>query len=234
MNKYKTIGILGGMGPAATADLYSRIASIFQERYNAKYDKDFPEIVIISLPIPDIVEDIEDGNLTIKMLIDAVKRLESSGSSFIVIPCNTVHVYLNLLRKSVKIPIISIMEEVAEISKEQNILNVGLLSTEFTKDKKLYELELNNIGINIISLIYKKQEILTKLIMDILQVKTNQSNKDILLELIKNLKNKNAEGVILGCTELSLQVKQEDCDILLIDTTDILTEACVRESTKVI
>lgn len=234
MRKYKTIGILGGMGPTATADLYNRIISIFQNRFNAKYDKDFPEMVIISLPIPDIVENIENEKITIDMLIDAAKRLEKAGSSFIAIPCNTAHAYLNKLRKSVEIPVISIMEETAKFCSNKSLLNVGLLSTEFTKSKKVYDLEFDKININLIKLNDKSQAILTSLIMDVLQGKINQSNKDILLELIKNLKNKNAEGVILGCTEFPLVVKQEDCDILLIDTTAILAEACVRESTKVI
>lgn len=222
------------MGPAATSGLYNRIISIFQNRFNAKYDKDFPEIVIISLPIPDIIENIENEKITIDMLIDAAKRLEKTRSSFIAIPCNTAHAYLNKLRKSVEIPIISIMEETAKFCNNKSLLNVGLLSTEFTKSKKVYDLEFNKININLIKLNAKKQAILTRLIMDVLQGKINQSNKDILLELIKNLKNKNAESVILGCTELPLVVKREDCDILLIDTTDILAEACVRESTKVI
>ena len=234
MNQYKTIGILGGMSPAATADLYNRIISIFQNRFNAKYDKDFPEIVIISLPIPDIVENTENEKLTISMLIDAAKRLEAAGCSFIVIPCNTAHAYLKQIRNLVKIRIISIMEEAGKFSMKQNLSNVGLLSTEFTKKKRLYKIELDKFGISTITFNDKKQKKLTRLIMEILKGNLNQSNKDSLLDFIKNLQNKNAEAVILGCTEFPLLIKQKDCDIKLIDTIEILAEACVRESAKVI
>ena len=234
MNQYKTIGILGGMSPAATADLYNRIISIFQNRFNAKYDKDFPEIVIISLPIPDIVENTENEKLTISMLIDAAKRLEAAGCSFIVIPCNTAHAYLKQIRNLVKIRIISIMEEAGKFSMKQNLSNVGLLSTEFTKKKRLYKIELDKFGISTITLNDKNQKKLTRLIMEILKGNLNQSNKDSLLDFIKNLQNKNAEAVILGCTEFPLLIKQKDCDIKLIDTIEILAEACVRESAKVI
>lgn len=232
IKKYKTIGILGGMGPAATADLYNRIISIFQKRFNAKYDKDFPEIVIISLPIPDVVEEIENEKRTVEMLINAAKRLEKADCSFISIPCNTAHVYISKLRKYVSIPIISIMEEVARLVEQENLVNVGLLSTEFTKNQKLYDLELYKTGINLIKLKDKEQLELTELIMGILNGKSNQLNKDVILRLINNLKNKKAEAVILGCTELPLIINQEDYDIKLIDTMELLAEACVRESIK--
>ncbi|MBS3105131.1 amino acid racemase [Candidatus Woesearchaeota archaeon] len=232
--KYRTIGILGGMGPAATADLYNRIINIFQQRFGARYDKDFPEIVIISLPVPDVVESIENENLTLTMLTDAAVRLEKIGCFIIAIPCNTVHAYIGKLRGIVKIPVISIMEEVALYCKEENLLNVGLLSTEFTKNQELYDSELTKYTINLIKLNDKRQKILTRLIMSILNGEINQSNRDILLELINNFKNKKAEAIILGCTELPLLINQESSDIPLIDTIQLLAEACVRESTKVI
>lgn len=141
IKKYKTIGILGGMGPAATANLYNQIISIFQNRFDAKYDKDFPEIVIISLPIPDLVEKIENEQRTVEMLINAAKRLEKAGCSFISIPCNTVHVYLDNLKKSVKIPVLSIIEEVSNLCKKNNFLNVGLLSSEFIKNVGIYDMK---------------------------------------------------------------------------------------------
>lgn len=232
IKKYKTIGILGGMGPAATADLYNQIISIFQNRFDAKYDKDFPEIVIISLPIPDVVEEIENEKRTVEMLINAAKRLEKVGCSFISIPCNTVHVYLDNLKKSVKIPILSIIEEVSNLCKKDNFLNVGLLSSEFIKNVRIYDLEFSKLGITIKKLNAKYQSKLTKLIIDIMNGKLDESNKRILLNLIDYLKEKNSEAIILGCTELPLIIKQEDCDIKLIDTIELLAEACVRESIK--
>lgn len=230
--KYKTIGILGGMGPAATADLYNKIISIFQKGYNAKYDADFPEIVIISLPIPDIVENIENESITVTMLCNTAQRLEKAGADFIAIPCNTAHVYLKQIQEAVVIPILSIMEETALVCKEQNFVNVGLISTRFTRDKKLFDTELESIGINTITLNDARQTIATKIVMEILQGNLTQSNKDKLIDLLQNLKNKQAEAVILGCTEFPLLIKQTDVPLPLIDTTQILAEACVREAIK--
>jgi len=232
MSRYKTVGILGGMGPAATTDLYNRIISIFQERYSAKYDADFPEIVIISLPIPDIVENIENEAKTITMLCDAARRLEKVGASFIAVPCNTAHIYLKQIGEAVTIPMLNIMEEVAQICKEKNFANVGLLSTKFTRDKKQYDNELESIGVNTITLNNSRQTTATKIVMEILQGNLTQSNKDKLVDLVQNLKNKQAEAVILGCTEFPLLIKQADAPLPLIDTTQILAEACVREAIK--
>ncbi len=232
MKRYKTIGILGGMGPTATSDIYDRIISIFQQRFNAKYDSDFPEMIIISLPIPDVVENIENEQLTIKMLIDAIKRLQIAGSSFIAIPCNTAHIYLKQIREAVTIPVLSIMEEAAQVCIEKNLANVGLISTRFTRDRKLFDRDLKKTGINCIALNDARQLKATQLIMDILQGNLTQSNKDILFDLLQNLKNKKAEAVILGCTEFPLLIKQADAPLPLIDTTQILAEACVREVIK--
>lgn len=232
MKKYKTIGILGGMGPAATADLYNRIITILQERYNAKYDADFPEIVIISLPIPDIVENIENESITVTMLCNAAQRLEKSGAGFIAIPCNTAHVYLKQIQEAVAIPILSIMEETALVCKEKNLINVGLISTRFTRDRKLFDTALGKFGINTFTLNDARQTIATKIVMEILQGNLTQSNKDELIDLLQNLKNKQAEAIILGCTEFPLLIKQTDVPLPLIDTTQILAESCVREAIK--
>ena len=78
MSKYKTIGILGGMGPEATAGLYLRIIQLFQQKYGAIYDSDFPEIIIVNLPIPDVVENADEQNLVKEMLIQGVSKLEKA------------------------------------------------------------------------------------------------------------------------------------------------------------
>ena len=86
----KTIGIIGGMGPEATALFYKKIIRIFQNYYSAKYDSDYPKIIIYNVPIPDVVENCTQEEIIKSMLISASKKLESIGADYIVIPCNTV------------------------------------------------------------------------------------------------------------------------------------------------
>jgi len=91
--KKKIIGVLGGMGPEATAELYLRIVKIFQQRFGAKYDDDFPEMILLNLPIPDVVEGLKSPEKTLKILVNGAKKLESIGVNFIVMPCNTAHYF---------------------------------------------------------------------------------------------------------------------------------------------
>ncbi len=217
------MGILGGMGPEATAELYLRIVRIFQRKYGAKYDDDFPEIIIINLPIPDVVEGFTAEQEIKKMLLDGVKKLEGAGADFIAIPCNTVTYYLDEIQESVSIPLLSILEETAKEVKKQGFLKIGVLGTELTINKNIYGDTLCNE-----ELIYptlEEQRGTTRVIMNILSGEKKLEDKCFLLSVIKNLNVRGAEKVILGCTELPLLVNGGD----FFDTIEILARACVRE-----
>src|SRR3989338_835754 len=124
---YKVIGILGGMGPEATACLYLKIIKIFQERYGAKYDADFPKIFICNLPLPDVVETADTSNRVRDCLVKAVQELASVGVDFIAIPCNTVSYFQREVREAVSIPVLSLPEEVAKVVRSKRFKKVGLL-----------------------------------------------------------------------------------------------------------
>jgi aspartate racemase len=202
------IGILGGMGPEATAELYLRIIRIFQ-RNGAKYDKDFPEILILNLPLPDVVERPDKDSKIRDILVKSVKKLESNGADFVAIPCNSVSYFISDMRKAVSIPILSIPELVKGV-------NLGVLGTEFTIKKRLYG--------NIINPTKKQQKQITKIVLNILSGKKTKEDKDILINIIEDLKSKGAEKVILGCTELPLIIKRSDT----INTIDVLSKEVFR------
>jgi len=225
----RTIGILGGMGPESTAELYLEIIRVFQQEYGAKYDSDFPPILIYSLPLPDVVEGLENESAVVSLLIQGVKKLEQMGADFIVIACNTVQVYLFQMRQAVKIPILSIPEETLLEIKGQKYSKVGLLATELTYISKLFDLESINFGIDLIKPEPIQQKILTTVIMNILAGNKSPSDKEKLLEIIQYLSLKESEAIILGCTDLSLLLNQEDSNLKLFDTIKILARAAVRE-----
>ena len=147
MSKYKTIGILGGMGPEATADLYLHIIQLFQQKYGAIYDSDFPEIIIVNLPIPDVVENANEQNIVKEMLIEGVKKLEKAGADFVAIPCNTVTYYIKEMQSAVSIPIINILQETTNAIIKSGIEKVGLLGTETTIKNRIYDDVLRNFQI---------------------------------------------------------------------------------------
>jgi|SRR3989344_2056477 len=227
MSKYKTIGILGGMGPEATADLYLRIIQLFQQRYDAMYDSDFPEIIIVNLPIPDVVQNENEQNLVKEMLIEGVKKLEKAGADFVAIPCNTVTYYIKEMQSAVSIPIINILQETTNAIIKSGIEKVGLLGTETTIKNRIYDDVLRDF--QILTLEKPEQIETTKIIMNILAGRKNPEDREKLLEFVQKLKKKGAKKVILGCTELPLVVKSND-DVF--DTLEILAKSAVERATQ--
>jgi aspartate racemase len=221
MNRYGTIGILGGMGPEATAELYQRIIKLFQIKLEAKFDDDYPELYIYSLPLPDVVLTSENTNSVKKYLLRASKKLEKMGADFIIIPCNSVEYLIPMIRKSIRIEVISIAEEVSKFLGKKRIKKVGLISTETTIKYGIYKKILERYGIEVLTPNTKHQKKVTQIILNILSGKKLESDKKKLLNLAKILDTK---YVILGCTELPLLINQKDSKIRFIDTLDILAQ----------
>src|SRR3989344_6878769 len=205
MVNYKTIGILGGMGPEATAELYLRIIRIFQTRYGARDDADFPRIFICSVPLPDVVGSVDTGDEVRDCLITAAMQLESVGCDFIAVPCNTVSYFLQDIRSSLSIPVLSVPEEVAKIVKRDNFEKVGLLATAMTIKKDLYGSVLKEVEIIVPT--KEKTDILTKVILNLMSGNKLEEDRRVINGMIKNLQEKGAERIILGCTELPLLIR---------------------------
>lgn len=226
ISKYKVIGILGGMGPEATAALYLRIIRIFQERYGAVYDSDFPEMVIVNVPLPDVVEKANCNKEKIEMLVRASKKLENSGADFIAIPCNTVTKYVPEMEKAVSIPIISIIRETANAVLKLGLKKVALIGTEATIKSRIYCKLLK--GIQVLTLNEAEQKETTEIILNILAGRKLQEDKEKLTAFIKKLKLSGAEKVILGCTDLPLLTGNMSDTV---DSLDVLAEVSVEWAT---
>jgi len=226
----KIIGILGGMGPDATADLYMKIIKFCQKKYGAKYDSDYPQIIINSIPAPQMIDGLKKGKKEelLNVLIEGVKKLEFSGVDFIVTACNTVCYFLPELRKAVKIPILSIVEETVKRGKEKEIKKVGLLATTTTVKEKLYERKLTKFRIKTILPNKKSQDKINEIIRKVIAGKKSITDRNILKNIIRDLKSKGAEGVILGCTDLPLIIRKNNFDIEIFDSTGILAESVVE------
>jgi len=216
----KTIGILGGMGAEATVDLYMGIWRYYQDNFGAKYDNDFPPVIIYSVPIPDVVENLENEQLTLSMLQSTAKTLEKGGCHFIVIACNTVQFLLSKIRESVSIPIIGIAETNASYLQNKGYKKVGILATKATIEKKVYEADLSKIGISLISPNEQDQKIVTEVIMTQLAGKTTQKETDQLSQVVSRLKEQGVEAVMLACTDLPLVIAQKDTTTPLINCTE--------------
>jgi len=231
--KKKTIGIIGGLGPEGTADLYMKIIKYYQNNFGAKYDSDFPRIIIYSAPIPDVVESLENEKITLSMLSEAAKTLEDDGCNFLVIACNTVQFLLEDIRKSVKIPIIGIAEVNAKYVKSHGCKKVGIIGTEVAVfRKKVYDKDFEKIGAELIKPIPEDQEEVTQEIMAQLAGRAAKKDKQKLIEAIGNLKKQGSEAILIACTDLPPVIKQQDVDIPLVDCTQVYADEAARLSSR--
>lgn len=218
------IGILGGMGPAATVELFRRIV-LFTP---AQCDQDHIPIVIDNNPrIPDRGPFILEGGPDPRpALCRSARRLEKMGASFIAMPCNTAHVFLPYLRKAVRIPFIDMIAETAQIVTERT---VGLLATETTVRTRLYHDVCAARGIGVLTPLARDQARVMEIIYAIKGGSFDLGMKRDLRTIAQRLHGRGAQALIVGCTELSLVVSQDDFDGPVYDALDILARAAVHK-----
>jgi len=147
MVMHKTIGIIGGQGPASTIDIYNRIITYYQDKFGARYISDYPPMVIFSIPTPTLVKSIANEEKTFSTLFNAIKGLEREGSDFIIITCLSLQYFINKLQDQTKIPIISMSPILAKYIKHKNYKTVGVLGTYTTIKKRICDKSLKELGI---------------------------------------------------------------------------------------
>ncbi|MFA5352440.1 MAG: amino acid racemase, partial [Candidatus Gracilibacteria bacterium] len=217
--QYKTIGVLGGMGPAASAVLYQELIKYAQLKYNATQDTDYPPIIIYSLPMEGFDETgIADAKLVKQQLIAGVKKLEAAGCDLIIIACNTVHLFYKEMQSAIQIPIFSIVEAALKRVKENNFKKVGLLSSESTNKLKLYQSVFTKGNVEVVSASAAQQQSINKVIEKVMSGKQSEADMILLREIAEDFVRQGAEAVILGCTEIPLAIKQSQTDIKLFNT----------------
>lgn len=226
MLKNKTIGIIGGMGPLATADLFGKIIS----RTQAGRDQEHLHILIDNnTNIPDRTAAIlAGGEDPIRELVISARRLESAGADFLIMPCNTAHYFLPHIQSEVNIPVLSMLEETAIRLKAEGVEKVGMLATDGTIRSGVYRLAFEEQGIEILF----PDEVGQKEVMRIIYegVKAGNFNYDSsAFKLVcRELLDRGAQQLVLGCTELPLAFSFFDIDFPSTDPTMVLAEVAVR------
>lgn len=225
----KTVGIIGGLGPETTSKFYLEIVSSCS-KIN-KHNR--PPILIWNIPMPLKVEEELILNNTgeekyLPFLIKGARNLEKAGADFLVMPCNTMHVFINEIRNSVKIPVLSIVDETIEVIKKLKTSEVGILSTLTTIDKKLFKDKLNNINVKEIIPNKEDQTILDKIILKLVLGKQQFEDKAEVDEIITKMVKLGINKIILACTDLQLIIKDRS-DAKILDTMKILADATVEK-----
>ncbi len=232
MHNYQKIGILGGMGPDSTGDFFLRIIALFQHRMGANFTSDFPAITVESITFPHKNEAKSEYEVIKRQaMCQGCQTLETAGVDFIVIPCNSAHNYIRQMRDSVKIDVLSIIEETAQEIVRQGLSKVLLLATEYTIKNNLY-FPLKNVGVDAVIPNQDQQNLVMDAIKNIFAGKRLPQDRKNLAEIIRAHKfTTGIQGAILGCTELPLALEgdRED-EFVLFDTLKILAESTFKRS----
>lgn len=225
----KTVGVIGGLGPETTAEFYLDVVFSCQKKDKTAR----PNIIIASVPLPyDIEEEAIEQNKGFEkippFLIEEAKKLEKAGVDFIVMPCNSLHVFIEKIRDSVSVPVLSIVEETVSYIKNKNYNKVGIVSTSATIENELYENAFEKEGI-----IYEtpddfEQAKMGKYIHNLVTGQQKNTDREGLIQIIDNLSKKNVGAVALACTDLQLLIPKHN-DVEIFDTMKILADATVRE-----
>jgi aspartate racemase len=226
----KIIGILGGMGPEATIDLFYKIIKFTP----AEKDQEHLRIIIDNNPkIPDRTAAIlGKGEDPLPALQETAQNLEKAGADFIVIPCNTAHYFLSSIQESVNIPVLNMIEETAKETKKRipQIKKVGLLASIGVYKSEIYHQRFKKFNIEVISPEEKDKEEIMKVIYTIKAGDLSKRVKKNILKITQKLIDKGAEAIIAGCTEIPLILKEGDVSVPLIDPTQILAKAAVQKA----
>ena len=230
--KLKTIGLIGGMSWESTVTYYKIINETVKEKLGGLHSA---KCILYSVDFQEIEECQANGNWekSGEILGEAAYNLEKAGADFIVICTNTMHKVINQIKEKISIPILHIAEMTAEKILEKGLKNIALLGTKYTMEQDFYKSKLIEKGINVIIPDKNDIEIINEVIYDELCLGTiNSDSKKKFLEIVDKLRSKGAEGIILGCTEIGLLIKNEDTDVPLFDTAVIHAEEAAIYSIK--
>ncbi|MDH7998568.1 aspartate/glutamate racemase family protein [Bacillus cereus] len=213
------IGILAGMGPKSTGPFVDTVVAECQTIYGAKHDMDFPHMMIYSCPTPFYMDRPIDHEAMKKVIIEGAQKLESTGASFIAMPCNTAHLYFEELQQSLSIPILNIVDETLKAI-PKTAKRVALLATEATVQAGIYQDGIAKRNIEYIH--YEQwQESINQIISYIKGGEIEKAH-ELWSARVLQLRDE-VDTAIIACTDLNV-VASED----FVDSSQCLAKAVVR------
>lgn len=229
----KVIGLIGGMSWESSAVYYQlinrRIQSLLGGVHNAKiilYSLDFGEI--------EALQRVGNWKEMGRILGDVSETMEKAGAEMLVLCTNTMHKLAPIIESRIEIPFIHIADVTGAAIEEKKLKTVALLGTRFTMEQNFYLDRLKNrYDLNVITPALKDRKEVHRIIYDeLVKGIILEESRKTYLQIIQRMIDKGAEGVILGCTEIPLLIRQEDCTIPVFDTTALHAEAAALEAMK--
>jgi len=224
----KTIGLIGGLTWYSTLDYYRLLNELANKELGGTHaakiilnSVDFGEIKVLTEKL--------DWDSIADIICKAAKIIESAGAGCLMIGANTMHKIADEVQAAVRIPVIHVADAVAVSIKAKNLKKVALLGTKYTMQLDFYKNRLAKAGIEVIIPNHADVEFINRSIYtEFSKGIFLQETKKQYLQIINTLMEKGARGVILGCTEIPILIKQEDCSIPVFDTAFIHADAAVK------
>jgi aspartate racemase len=225
----RTIGMIGGMSWESSAIYYWMVNEAVKERLGGHHSA---ETVMYSVDFAPIKHLQHEGRWEemAASLAEAARKVEQGGADFIVLCTNTMHRMAEAITEAVSIPLLHIADATAEEVKARGIRNVGLLATQFTMEQDFYKGRLaNRHGLEILVPDEEERRLVHDVIYNELCLgEIRPSSRQAYRQIMDCLVERGAEAVILGCTEITMLVGQEDASVPLFDTTRIHAEKAVE------
>ncbi|AZJ20338.1 MULTISPECIES: aspartate/glutamate racemase family protein [Bacillus] len=217
----KTIGLIGGMSWESTSEYYRIINEEIKERLGGLHSA---KCMINSVDFEEIerFQSNGDWNRAGEILGNAAYSLQRGGADFIIICTNTMHKVVEKIKENIHIPVLHIADATAKEIKRKDIQRVGLLGTKYTMEQDFYKLRIEENRIKVMVPSEKDREKINEVIYTELCLgKITSQSREYYKRVIEELVQEGAQGIILGCTEIGLLIKQEDVSVPIFDTTYI-------------
>lgn len=224
----KVIGLLGGMSWESTALYYALINEGVKRQLGGLHSA---RIAMVSVDFEqiEVLQAKGDWAAAGQALAEAAQQVEAAGADFLVICTNTMHIVAPAIQAAINIPILHIADATARRIKAAGSETIGLLGTNFTMEEGFYKDRLSEAyGLNVLIPPKNDRDIVHNVIyQELVLGQVKDSSRAQFLRIIDDLRERGAEGVIEGCTEIVMLVQQQHTDVPLFDTTAIHAEEAV-------
>ena len=223
----KVIGLIGGMSWESSAEYYRLIN---QETRNRLGGLNSAKVLIYSVNHHDIneLEDKDRWEELIEIMVESARRLEKGGADFILICCNAMHKIAKEIQDAIEIPLIHIADAAAAAVKHARLSSIGLLGARAVMEEEFFKNNLISADLKVLIPAENDREFINDVIFNQLAYgKIVEESRERTLEIIKRLKTEGSQGVILGCTELPLLIREEDSVLPLFDTLRLHAQRAV-------
>lgn len=228
----KTIGIIGGMSPESSVTYYYELNKYINKKLGGYHSA---KCILYNVQYQDIkdIHKNSDWDKAGQILAQAAIALKAGGADFIILATNTMHLVASEIERATDLPFLHIAEVTANRLSKDKIKTVGLLGTKFTMEQDFYKKVLIDSGINVLVPCKNDRAEIHRIINEELILgRIEQTSRERFKDIIASLKLREAEGVVLGCTEIGLLIKQTDTDVPIYDTTLLHVQAAAEYALK--